>query len=361
MKKRILALVLSLTMVSSMIVGCGGTEGEKTEPQTKVEEGNESSDGEFSSTDVAYWDSLPEDAEITWKSANEKTNKVCLVIPDSTQEFYNEIATTVEGIMKENGYEFEYIGLNGDATNAIAAIETWTASGTDAIIIMAQDNTCDDALKAAMEQGVLVVSASAEIAHYHHWLLQNNYDVGYQTAQMAADWLNENYPGGKEKYIVLRNDMTEATADKGEGCQKGMEELYPDGTCAGVVAFSGNMDQVMNDVETLVSQNKDIKAIVAMHNSLALLGYQAAATVGIAEKGNIGVFGSALSEQVKDMLKAGNTSYEGEIWMGDQGRQMAENTLALLNGETLTRWYYAKNYPITSENIDTYYEEYYAE
>jgi ABC-type sugar transport system substrate-binding protein len=362
--KKIIKAFMSASLLVAM-TGCSASS--STEEDTAAAASSAASTDSTSSDDsiyrdADYWKGLDPEDDITWKITNEKYNKVCLIIPDSTSEFYSEIATTVEGIMTENGYDFDFIGVNKDSTNAIAAIETWVAQGTDAIIIMAQDNTCDDALKAAMEQGVLVVSASAEIENYHHWLRQDNYDVGYQTAAMAADWLNETYPDDDTKqYIVMLNDKTEATADKGKGCLEGMEELYPNGELVGTVNYNGDATQTQSDVETLLTQYPDVKAVVAMHNTFSLLALEAANTLGLAKKGEFGVFGSALSQQVIDYLKAGDTCYEGEIWMGDQGRQMANNTLALLNGETLKRWYYAKNFPITSDNIDTYYEEYYAE
>jgi hypothetical protein len=67
-----------------------------------------------------------------------------------------------------------------------------------------------------------------------------------------------------------------------------------------------------------------------------------------------------LSETVLSYLKKGDTCYEGEIWMGDQGKQIVTDTLALLKGETLTKCSYAKNYPVNSDNVNTYYQDYYA-
>ena len=82
-----------------------------------------------------------------------------------TSEFYNGIIKDAKAIFEDAGYEFVSDGVNSDATRGITAIESWVAGGIDAIVIMAQDQTCDLALKKAMEQGVLVVSASAEIKY----------------------------------------------------------------------------------------------------------------------------------------------------------------------------------------------------
>lgn len=145
--------------------------------------GNSSNGSGDSTYNVEEWFNKKADDIIKWESPNKKTMKVGLIVPDTTSEFYNGIAQVAKKEFEDAGYTFVFDGINNDSTRGITAIESWVASGIDAIVIMAQDKTCDLALKAAMEQGVLVVSASAEIEYYHHWLTQDNYDVGYHLLQ----------------------------------------------------------------------------------------------------------------------------------------------------------------------------------
>ncbi len=316
----------------------------------------ESSGNEYSAE--LYFDMDPDEI-ISWTPINERTNRVGLIVPDTTSEFYNGIVRDAKKIFEDAGYEFLSDGVNSDATRGVTAIESWLVRGVDAIIIMAQDQTCDLALKKAMEQGVLVVSASAKIQYYHHWLMQDNFDVGYQTAVMAADWMKEH---GYEKgqYICLSNNTSPATADKSKGVVDGMAELLPEGECVGEVILV-SMDQVRADIDTLLMQNPDVRCIVAMHNAFALIGMEAAKAAGKATKDKFAVFGSALSEQVLGELNKADSIYEGEIWMGDQGRNLAEHTLGLLEGKSYPHDWAALNYPITRENLETYYNDYYIE
>lgn len=361
--KKLTAILLALVMVLSL-AACGGSGSSAqttatTAPATTAAADSAGTPAEDHTYDVDYWSSLSADDVVSW---NCPTNykKIGLIVPDTTSEFYNGIMQTVIRVCSEAGYECVADGINSDVTRGITAIETWVASGVDAIIIMAQDQSCDLALKKAMEQGVLVVSASAKVQYYHHWLMQDNYDVGYQTAVMAANWMKEK---GYEnsQYICLSNLANEAVADKSKGVVEGMAALLPNAECVGEVVVTTGMDQVRADCDTLLMQYPDVRCIVGMHNAFALVGLEAAKAAGKAVYGEFAVFGSALSEQVLTELNKADSCYEGEIWMGDQGRSMAEHTIALLEGGSYTRDWAALNFPITRTNLATYYDDYYAQ
>lgn len=359
--KKLFALILALVMVLSM-VACG-TSNEPTATEAPAAPADpaasEAPAADDHTYDVEYWSALSADDIISWKTPN-NYKKIGLIVPDTTTEFYNGIMQDVIEICKEAGYECVADGINSDVTRGITAIETWVASGVDAIIIMAQDQSCDLALKKAMEQGVLVVSASAQVQYYHHWLMQDNYDVGYQTAVMAAKWMKEKgYENGQ--YILIANNMNEAVTDKSTGVREGMLAELSGGECVGEVTITTGMDQVRADCDTLLMQYPDVKCIVSMHNAFSLVGLEAAKAAGKAVYGEFAVFGASLSEQVLSEFGKADSCYEGEIWCGDQARSMAEHTIALLEGESFVRDWAALNYPMGRWNLETYYEDYYEE
>lgn len=310
--------------------------------------------------DLTVQDYVDMDADeiVSWTPKNELVHKVGLIIPDTTTEFYNEIMMDAQKMFEEAGYECVAEGINGDSAKGVTVIESWLAGGIDAIVIMAQDRTCDDALKKAMEEGVLVVSASAKIKYYHHWLMQDNYEVGYEVADMASKWMKEQ--GWEEgEYITISNNTTEATADKSRGVLEGMKELLPDATCVGEVVMT-SVDQVRADVDTLLMQYPDVCCVAAMHNAFSLIGMEAAKAAG-KDASNFGVFGASLAEQVISELHKEDSMYVGEVWMGDQARNFVEHTIGLLEGKSYPHDWAALNFPLTRENIDTYYDDYYAE
>lgn len=355
--KKVFALLLAAAMLLSM-AACSGDSTQSTAAQTTSAQTTAAASTDSETYSAEKFFNMAADEIVSWTPVNPETKRVGLIVPDTTTEFYNGIIKDAKKIFEDAGYEFVSDGVNKDATRGVTAIESWVVQGIDAIIIMAQDQTCDLALKKAMEQGVLVVSASAQIQYYHHWLRQDNYDVGYQTAIMASNWMKE-HGFEKGQYICISNNTTEATADKSRGVVEGMAELLPEGECVGEIVFT-TYDQVRADADTLLMQYPDVKAIVAMHNAFSLIGLEAAKAAGMAVKDQFGVFGSALSEQVLSELNKADSCYEGEIWMGDQGRNMAEHTLGLLSGKSYPHDWNAMNYPINRENLATYYDDYYA-
>ena len=362
--KKLFALILALALVLGL-AACGGssapaaTEAPKADAPAAAPEASKAEEPavEDHTYDVDYWQALSSEDIVSWNAPNDY-KKIGLIVPDSTTEFYNGIMQDVIEICEAAGYECVADGVNSDVTRGITAIETWVASGVDAIIIMAQDQSCDLALKKAMEQGVLVVSASAKVEYYHHWLMQDNYDVGYQTAVMAANWMKDKgYENGQ--YIVISNLMNEAVTDKSTGVREGMLAELPGGECVGEVILATGVDQVRADVDTLLMQYPDVKCIVSMHNAFSMIGLESAKAAGKAVYGEFAVFGASLSEQVLSEFGKADSCYEGEIWCGDQGRSMAEHTIALLEGESFTRDWAALNFPMGRWNLETYYEDYY--
>lgn len=362
--KKLLSLILAMTLILGL-AACGASS-EPAAPATEAPAAteapvasNEEPAADDHTYDVDYWQGLTSEDIVSWNAPN-NYKKIGLIVPDTTTEFYNGIMQDVIAICKEAGYECVADGVNGDVTRGITAIETWVASGVDAIIIMAQDQSCDLALKKAMEQGVLVVSASAKVQYYHHWLMQDNYDVGYQTAVMASKWMKDKgYENGQ--YIVISNNMNEAVTDKSTGVREGMLAELPGGQCVGEVVLATGVDQVRADVDTLLMQNPDVKCIVSMHNAFSLIGLESAKAAGKAVYGEFACFGASLSEQVLSEFAKADSCYEGEIWCGDQGRSMAEHTIALLEGKSFPRDWAALNFPMGRWNLETYYDDYYAQ
>ena len=284
--KKVFALLLAAAMLLSM-AACSGDSTQSTAAQTTSAQTTSAQTTAAASTDSEAYSAekffkMAADEIVSWTPVNPETKRVGLIVPDTTTEFYNGIIKDAKKIFEDAGYEFVSDGVNKDATRGVTAIESWVVQGIDAIIIMAQDQTCDLALKKAMEQGVLVVSASAQIQYYHHWLRQDNYDVGYQTAIMASNWMKE-HGFEKGQYICISNNTTEATADKSRGVVEGMAELLPEGECVGEIVFT-TYDQVRADADTLLMQYPDVKAIVAMHNAFSLIGLEAAKAAGMAVK-----------------------------------------------------------------------------
>ncbi len=363
--KKVFVFLLVLTMIF-VLVGCNDQSSEDSQDisdaQTVNEDATEQED-QTTSEEIAeeedytyeteYWSTLNPDDIVTWEAPNNYM-RVGMLVPDGTNEFYVGIVNSAEAVLSEAGYELLWTSINNPET-AIAAVETWTLQGIDALIVMAQDTSCEKVCLDAMEQGVLLVLGSATFESYHVWCCQDYYDIGYQTAKMAADWLSDNY-GDDASYVTFGMNNAEFQTLKTQGVEEGMKEFYPDGNCVGNIISA----DVTTDMETILIQNPDLDAVVTWHAYLSLQALNAAKAANRAIPGEFFVFGSQMTAQSLLEIQDPNSCYIADTWMGDQGKQYANVVLTLLQGGEVNHWDYAPPYIVDENNVDTYYDDYYA-
>lgn len=362
--KKLTAILLALTMLLSL-AACGSTNEtpkttnapsaptvNDTPSDTNVSADSTAPAAEDHTFDVEYWATLSPNDPVTWKAPN-NYKKIGMVVPDGTSEFYVDMCTKAEATFKAAGYDFVWTGAT-DSEAAINAIETWVTQGVDALILLVTDTACENAALNAMKEGVLVVLGSATFSSYHVWCCQDYYNIGYNVGKMAAEDMSAKF-GDDASYIVIGMTRAEFQTQKTNGLLDSMKELYPNGTCYEVIDSSNPQD----DVETLLTQHPDIKAIVSWHAQFSLLGLAAVDTLNMNDPENFAVYGSQMTAQSLIEIKDPTSCYVADTWMGDQGRQYANVVLTLLEGGTINHYDYAPDIVVNADNAETYYDEYY--
>lgn len=356
--KKLLALILALSLVLGL-VACGSGNAPATEapaenkaPAAEAPADSNEPAAEDHTFDVDYWANLSPEDVVSWDAPYDY-KRVGMVVPDGTSEFYVDMCTKAEATFNEVGYDFVWTGAT-DSEAAINAIETWVAQGVDALILLVTDTSCENAALNAMKEGVLVVLGSATFSSYHVWCCQDYTQIGYNVGKMAAEDMLTRF-GDDAAYITIGFGAAEFQTQKTNGMLAAMDELYPNGTRYEVFNSANPQD----DIETLLTQHPEIKAIVSWHANFTLLGIAALDTLGLNDPENFAVYGSQMTNQSLIEIKDPTSCYVSDTWMGDQGRQYANVVLTLLEGGTINHWDYAPDIPVNAENADTYYEEYY--
>ena len=206
----------------------------------------------------------------------------------------------------------------------------------------------------AMKQGVLVVLGSATFSSYHVWCCQDYHQIGKNVAEMAAKDMKEKF-GDDAAYILMGGTKASFQKWKTDGVRDGMQEFYPNGTCYEVVDSANPQD----DVETLLTQHPEIKAVVSWHTNYTLAAMSALDTLNLNDPEKFAVYGSQMVNQSLIEIKDPESCYVSDTWMGDQGRQYANVVLNLLEGGTVNHWDKAPDIVVNADNADSYYEEYY--
>ena len=97
---------------------------------------------------------------------------------------------------------------------------------------MVSDTSCDDALKAAQEKGVKIIECGVETAVHDLVLITDQYSIGTQIGDMAADWLNSQLGEriAMRRFEQMQNSFERALAQAKEEIQDagypGVEEIY---------------------------------------------------------------------------------------------------------------------------------------
>ncbi|MBR2801614.1 MAG: substrate-binding domain-containing protein [Erysipelotrichaceae bacterium] len=352
--KKLLTLVLAIALALGM-TACSSASSSAAPAPASSEETPASSEtpaAEDHRFETEYWANLGEDDPVTWEAPN-NYKRVGMVVPDGTSEFYVTMCTTAEEIFKGQGYTLNWTGAN-DSEAAINAIETWVSQGVDALILLVQDTACENAALNAMKQGVLVVLGSATFSSYHVWCCQDYVQIGRNVAEMAAKDMKEKF-GDDASYIIMGGTKAQFQAWKTQGVREGMQDFYPNGTAYEIVDAANPQD----DVETLLTQHPEIKAIVSWHTNYTLAAMSALDTLNLNDPANFAVYGSQMVQQSLIEIKDPESCYVADTWMGDQGRQYANVVLNLLEGGTVNHWDKAPDIVVNAANADTYYEEYY--
>lgn len=320
--KRIVALVIIMVMVFSMS-GCST----KT-PGTK----------EAASVETS---TAPE---------KEKTMKIGFLVPTLQAEFFVTLRDGYTAIMAENGYEVTTASFEMDSSKAISAIENFIISDVDCIMAMVADNSCDEALKEAMDKGIKVIDCGVETKYYDHCILADNYDVGVKIAEMAADWIKENYDGKCEVAAIV-STQTVDMKKRSDGMIETLQKLMPESKVVASADFTG-VGAGTAATENFLQQFPNIKVILSFGSAGALEAVEVFKAAGIT-KGVAAFACDATSEELKK-ISAGDIM-AGTVDMGKLDKQMADNTIRVLeNDPTLEKKFFLKNIKVTADNIADY-------
>lgn len=364
--KKLIAIVLVLVMALGL-VACGSKPATNDTPATTAApeqttaapaenteaQGNEDPTAEDHTFETEYWANLGPNDPITWNCPN-NYKRVGMVVPDGTGEFYVSMCTAAEAAFKEAGYEFVWTGAN-DAEATINTVETWVNQGVDALILLVQDTACDHVVQEAMKQGVLIVLGSATLSSYHVWCCQDYHTIGYDVAKMAAEDMKAKF-GDDAAYITIGGNKAEFQTQKTNGVNDGMDELYPNGTRYEI----NDSSDVQGDVETMLAQHPEIKAVVSWHTSMTMAALSAVKALNLNDPEKFAIYGSQMVSQSLIEIKDTTNCYVSDTWMGDQGKQYTNVVLTLLNGGTVNHYDFAPDFVVNAENAETYYEDYYA-
>lgn len=280
MKRKFGLAITMLSLMSLVLVGCGGN-GEKS-----------SSDG----------------------GGGADNNLVVFVPKLSGNSFFESGNDGAQEMAKKNGFTVKYDG-NPEASvaNQVTIINNAIQQGAQALSVSAVDATgLDDVLKQAMKAGIAVTTWDSDVSEDARSLMiaQGTPDqLGKMLVDMGVDGLKnrgKNPESDTIKYVWHYSQST--VADQNSWQQAGeayIKEKYPnwENVAPDNYYSEQNAEKAITVGEAVLSAHKDIDLIIA-NDSTALPGQLQAAQNNNLTKDDVTITGFASPNSIKDYAKA---------------------------------------------------------
>lgn len=299
MKKRILSVILAAAMMI-MAVGCGSGGSAATETT-----GGDAAQATEEAADKT---------ETTATATDNSEVKIGVSMATTQSTFYAKVAQLIEDHCKEIGIECMLSDEDYDLNKQISSIENFISAKCTAIILVVFDEEgIKDTVQKAVDEGIYVLTYDGYVEGAQGSLNVDNYEYGYLTGTMAADWINSNPElKDQEEIQVGIFDYPEIPViiDRADGIEDALKEKAPN---AKVVArqSAAIADEGVTLGENFMQAYPDMQIICGINDNGVVGAYEVWSAEGRVGD-NIGFFGADADEKALELISQG-TSYRGTV------------------------------------------------
>lgn len=345
MKKRI-ALLLACLLVIAALTACSAPaeNGSANAAETPAE--NSQAQGDAAKSDAGQS-----------AGADKKEITIGLTSKDLTIPAYTSITNILQGICDENGVQLTLVSASNDPSKMASQIENFVQNKVDVIIICeaVDPSAASSSVKEAVAAGVPVIGYGVEVEGNTTALVCPNYDIGYASGEMCADWIKENYDSKGKIGIVTAPLVAQSAIDRYNGAKDAIGKMVPD---VEIVAEqpAENMEQGMKVVENMIQANPDLVAVISNTGGGAMGGSEALIAAG-KNDGKIGVFGVDTTTDLLSAVKDQSNPLLATVCVGSDSymaNKLYELSMMIVNGDPLEDVYLSELEKLDASNIDDF-------
>lgn len=343
MTKKLLSMLLGLTLAVTVMTGCGSAPeaGKAEEPAAEAgtEEASESE----------------ETAKSEEAAEGSKSYKIGFLAPTLQTEFFISIDDGLKTECANRGWEYVSVSFDNDSAKAVTSIENMVTGNCNVIIAMVSDSSCDSALADAQAAGVKIMECGVQTEVYDVCINTDQYAVGVRIGEMASEWINSQL-GGAGKVVVYTTVQNQDMQNRGQGIQDAIAEKAKDAEILEVVDIGKDVVGAgTSTTENMLQKYPDLNCIVCYGDAAAVESMEAAKAAGV-DTENFGIFSCDGTAQAMAGIKAGDPQ-KGTVMFTPFAPMMAEYAERVLNGETFDDVVTSETISVTAANIDEYYTE----
>lgn len=272
--------------------------------------------------------------------------RVGYAVPDASNPFLSNLTKSVAEYFAPDGVEVVVADAQGDATKQVNQIENFTTMGVDAIIVMAIDpKGVTSVIEDAQKAGIKVMVAGGDTGVYDAIMHTDQHAMGAMIAQMACDFIAENYAGAAEGSVevgIIENRDTPEANQRSDGMAT-VATLCPAAKVAGVVGGAPTITVGATAAENLLTAHPEVKVILAYNDAQGLGATQTVAAMSTIDPATFAIFGADNTPDALAAIKAGDSVFRGTVRFGS-------NNLALDTYNLVKKMVMGEEFPV--ETLD---------
>lgn len=256
--------------------------------------------------------------------------KIGLSISTLNNPFFVSLKEGAEAEAQAQGAELIVIDAQNDSAKQVSDIEDLIQKGISALIVNPTDSAAVvSAIESANSAGipVITVDRSAEGGEVAAHIASDNVAGG----QMAGDFILEKL-GNKGKVVELEGiPGSSAARERGEGFHKAVDAVADINVVAKQTA---DFDRAkgLSVMENILQANKDIQAVFAHNDEMALGALEAIEAAGVKD---VIVVGFDATDDAVNAVKEGKMAATVAQKPSEIGKQGVAAAVKVVNGETV--------------------------
>ncbi|MCR4924342.1 MAG: sugar-binding protein [Lachnospiraceae bacterium] len=208
MKRKLLGTVLSVAMVASMLVGCGGGSAAPANDAADAPK-EEAAATEAAATEAAA-DTAKEEKAETPAAAGGAGGKVGVAMPTKDLQRWNQDGLNMEAQLKEAGYDVDLQYASNDIATQVSQIENMISSGAQVLVVASIDgDSLGTVLAQAKEANIPVIAYDRLIMNsdaVSYYATFDNYMVGTKQGEYIKEKLDLDNAAGPFNLEIFTGD-----------------------------------------------------------------------------------------------------------------------------------------------------------
>ena len=364
MKKRMMAIALTMAMACTALAGCGSGSDSAENSGSRAAAGS-SSAGADSSASADSGASSEESGGITLINGKTLT-KVGFSAPAMDNEFQTNLSSSLEAACEANGVEYTVSEAQQSAATQTQQIVNMVTSGCEAIVVSPVDpDGILDALKNAKDNGVFIamIGVVPESKDYYDVVANvDQTDLGSSAAKAAASWIDETFPDAEDGSIevaLLTLDNSEEAIKRGEALRN-VEEYTSKAKIVATYDSTGASSiptKAQEYTEMMLVEHPDVKCILCYSDFMGIPADEVVMRTAGIDPATFGIFGCDYSSAGAEAIAKSADNESTYRASGAFGVTFGQTVFDVMVGNLETDEdgvYYEPAFELTVDNVDEY-------